>query len=1107
MVRIPFWHRRDGNAFPTREALSVRCESDAMVLARQDVPRRVAEESGTTQVDERDLLFQQLVDEQLAESAGSEWRIPWPAVYQLLEDPDFTSVSELLGFPSAAFHRPVIASRGSLTDGNFAILLAGWLEPDGTPVRGDVPVSGGAIKVGGATRLMRSTCWNLVDAISGMHRLQADAPSSTAEANRAAWARIRSLAVAAGAEMSDFLARTVVLAPERLEIGLRSVSVSGARVVEVSPGFQEQPPRWLEFFDRGSDVPDRYEIPDGLGLTHVIVPPEVRTVLREIKRMPGRRVAGDRAEAFLRNPFSLLGPDAGTVLVPEQFEQARIEAGVEFTRFRGVLRHDDRGNVLAAGLRLESMGGGSVEEEVWFASSEEILDFVDLLDARIARGAEMCAWRGHDLEILGDTPDESVMLRAAAESIRSRRFPDAREVLDLSGYSDRIESIGFETVRVSPFVARKSLAGGWIPENIEGGWTFLGEPGTGDATISITPAIRAAIAGAIATAKTSGGTSISLPEFPRPVPVDWAEAALQSMDAAVSRLAPNPEATDKSPKAESTEQKRLVVKTNVESLDYVERRGELVSVPLAAPALPATLRAGVSLKEHQVHGFGWLSHLWASSPDLCRGALLADDMGLGKTLQLLVFIASVQSREPQLEPVLIVAPVSLLENWQEEIDRFFVGGTFRVLTLYGKSLASRRVPKASLDAELTQGGITRLLHRDWIGDANVVLTTYETLRDLEFSLARQKWSVVICDEAQKIKNPAAMVTRSAWKQQARFRIACTGTPVENSLVDIWSLYNFIQPGLLGTERHFADTYRKPIEAETQEEKSRIESLRALIEPQKLRRTKLEVARELPRKIEVEECRSLALSPLQRLLYAGAVSEFRRNSDATELSNVHHLSLLHRLRMICSNPMPTSVAGGTPMATVAAALECSPKMSWLVRTLARIKVNREKAIVFCEFRDLQRLLQLVISQKLDTLPDVINGDTSVVAGRTDNRHGRIRRFQEASGFGVIILSPLAVGFGVNVQSANHVVHFTRMWNPAKEDQATDRAYRIGQTREVHVYYPLVVADDFVTFDAKLDRLLEWKRDLSRDMLNGVGDVAMSDFTDLEAPDGGRVFLSA
>ena len=173
-------------------------------------------------------------------------------------------------------------------------------------------------------------------------------------------------------------------------------------------------------------------------------------------------------------------------------------------------------------------------------------------------------------------------------------------------------------------------------------------------------------------------------------------------------------------------------------------------------------------------------------------------------------------------------------------------------------------------------------------------------------------------------------------------------------------------------------------------------------------------------------------------------------------------------------------------------------------LLTIEKKGEKVIVFCEFKELQRTLQRAIAERFGLLADIINGDTTAAADRTDNRQRRIKVFQEAPGFGVIILSPLAVGFGVNIQAANHVIHYTRTWNPAREDQATDRAYRIGQTKDVHVYYPVVVAEDFVTFDKKLDQLLEIKRKLSQDMLNGCGDIGPSAFSDLEDTGGASLF---
>lgn len=178
------------------------------------------------------------------------------------------------------------------------------------------------------------------------------------------------------------------------------------------------------------------------------------------------------------------------------------------------------------------------------------------------------------------------------------------------------------------------------------------------------------------------------------------------------------------------------------------------------------------------------------------------------------------------------------------------------------------------------------------------------------------------------------------------------------------------------------------------------------------------------------------------------------------------------------------------------------MRWLVGHMGRLKSasrqeRGEKVIIFCEFRDLQVLLQRVIREQFGLDVYVVNGDTSASLEVDNSRQKLIDRFQRAPGFGAIVLSPLAVGFGVNIQEANHVVHFTRTWNPAKEDQATDRAYRIGQDRDVTVYYPSVVGDGFDSFDTVLHKLLTWKRELAQDMLNASGDLSAADFDALEA----------
>ncbi len=1049
------------------------------------------------------MLLGQLEEESYAVLRDEMVWISWPDFYRVAASTEHGASIGVLKLPPVEPWRPALSSKETLIDESFAVSIAGWLDPQGQRPQGNVTLEGAVIKSGHRVSILPESAWRVVELVAQFW----ERPSSerVADSNRRAWSVIRSYAASAGADMTDFLRKTIVLTPEKLHIGMRKGDVGRASMLEIQPSFDGAPDRWLEIFDRISDVPARYDIPDGNGIVHVMLAPEVRTVLREIKRMPGRRIAGDRAEAFLRNPFATLGPDAAQVIDPEQFEKARDDAGVSFARFTARVLRDEKGYPYECALMIEESIGGEVRsDDLRFEGPGDLEQFVSKLDARIAASAQCCHWEGYDLEILGDTPDQANFLREVLRDMAYLGGATASEIFDLSKYSDRIEGFGIEKPYYSPFITRKSDDSGWFPENVDFGLCYTPEDGGETVAVVLNEDSMAAFQEEASKAQNENRETFYFPGCPKPIPVKWAKEALAAIGKARAQVETAEFDPSKSPtKSKTSERKGLVVKPNVETLDYEEHRGALVPTGVP-PKLPTSLRTEIALKEHQLSGVAWLQHLWNLSPIACRGALLADDMGLGKTIQLLTFIASAIEEHPDIDPFLIVAPVSLLENWKEEIAKFFVSGAMRVLTLYGPSLAEKRVPKRALEEELLQGGVTRLLVSGWLGGAQVVLTTYETLRDLEFSLAAQRWSAMICDEAQKIKNPNALVTRSAKKQNARLKIACTGTPVENTLTDIWCLFDFVQPGLLGALKEFGNRYRRPIEAETEEEVARVAELRALIEPQKLRRTKAEVAKDLPKKIEVDSCRALLLSDQQRAYYADAVSAFRKRVKGGPVSGLQSpLGLLQYLRRLCSDPRPPGHLS-TDSEQLSDIELRSPKMAWLMEQLREIEAKAEKVIVFCEFRDLQRTLQRCIGERFGMVPDVINGDTSAQSANANNRQRRIKKFQDKPGFGVIVLSPLAVGFGVNIQAANHVIHFTRTWNPAKEDQATDRAYRLGSTKDVYVYYPVVVAHDFLTFDAKLDKLLDWKRGLSSDMLNGSGDVSPADFGDLEAPDGGNAF---
>ncbi|KXW57566.1 RNA polymerase-associated protein RapA [Ferrovum myxofaciens] len=1045
---------------------------------------------------EQAALLAQLTEEGFAERDGDTLRLRWGSLYQLLKTEGYQDSLPLLGLPPLEAWRPKLESLGGLTDTNFSILLAGWIDSDGNPVQSNTEIKGAVLKCGQREILLPEESWLAVCVLGEFHRRPQD--QRGADSNRLAWAGIRRHALTAKADLSDFLQKTIVITPERLNIILRKTQFGDSKTVEVIPGFEGQPSNWIERFDSFNTVLERYQIPGGAGLVHVILSPEAQTVLREIKLMPGRRVAGDRAEAFLRNPIAALGPDAAKVIDPEQFEQAREDAGISYARFTAKVARDAGGLPVECALLVEESIAGNLHSETLPLTGEDVLlAFIEKLRARIAQGAQCLFWEGYDLEILGDTPDQLTLLESALRDLHRMQWFSTAEVFDLSRYAEgKIEGIGEEQPYYSAFIARKDDESSWFPDNIICGFSFVPEDGAAPVDLPLTDDGLKKIRHVCEKAKADGLSSFDFPGCPKPIPVVEAEQMISIIDKAKQDIGKG-----NTPKTlqDRNPRKGLILKPNIVKVDYEERRGVLAISAGQQAKLPGSLKKGIALKEHQISGVAWLQHLWSLSPQECRGALLADDMGLGKTVQLLTFIATCLEENHQADPFLIVAPVSLLENWQEEMEKFFVPGAFPLLTLYGSDLAKLRTPNADLDDELA--GI-RLLCRNWLGSAKVVLTTYETLRDLEFTLAAQKWSAVICDEAQKIKNPNAMMTRAAKKQNVRFKIACTGTPVENSLADLWCLFDFIQPGLLGALNEFGSTYRKPIEAETDEQKQRVEELRSIIEPQLLRRIKADVAKDLPKKIIVDSCNNLPLSKRQRTHYANAIAQYRKQSvEGVGLKN--HLGLLFYLRRLCADPQPMGQYSNlaTPLEEIE---DHSPKMKWLLAELGNIKMENEKVILFCELRDVQRLLQRAISERFDLVPAIINGDTSTSNKSTVSRQKQIRAFQEKSGFGAIILSPLAAGFGLNIQAANHVIHFTRTWNPAKEDQATDRAYRIGQTKEVFVYCPVVVADDFTTFDAKLHRLLEWKRNLSGDMLNGVGDLSQNDFGDLENVGGGAVF---
>jgi len=500
-----------------------------------------------------------------------------------------------------------------------------------------------------------------------------------------------------------------------------------------------------------------------------------------------------------------------------------------------------------------------------------------------------------------------------------------------------------------------------------------------------------------------------------------------------------------------------VIIDNLEELGFetspVPRRGEIGGIP-------APLHE-VQLYPHQTEGLEWLQTHWASGSS---GALLADDMGLGKTLQTLGFLAWVQEQMARnawpRKPFLVVAPTGLLKNWEAESRKHLASPGLGILVrAYGPHL--KRLLHATR-REQTQ----KLFEADW------VLTTYETLRDRIRIFLSVDWGVLVLDEAQKIKNPAARLTEMAKSIKADFTLALTGTPVENRLADLWSIVDAIRPGFLGALKDFHQDYEKPA-FNTPEAAAPLAGklTRDTRPPLMLRRMKEDHLHGLPEKREsvIEE-----LMPPEQ---ASAYEEALRLAAHSKGQRGMMLEVLHRLRRISLLAGELGAEGLTD-----ADVARSARLSATMRVLDDIAEAGEKALLFVEFLDMQEVLIPYLQRRygLSRPPLRISG---TVSGH--RRQARIDEFQAgaAGEFDVMLLSPKAGGVGLTLTAANHVIHLTRWWNPAVEDQCTDRVYRIGQMRTVHVHLPLAIHPRFGqhSFDKNLHALLESKRRLSRTVL--------------------------
>ncbi|MGB8597112.1 MAG: DEAD/DEAH box helicase, partial [Candidatus Sulfotelmatobacter sp.] len=462
-----------------------------------------------------------------------------------------------------------------------------------------------------------------------------------------------------------------------------------------------------------------------------------------------------------------------------------------------------------------------------------------------------------------------------------------------------------------------------------------------------------------------------------------------------------------------------------------------------------------TLRPYQQVGVRWL-YLLAK---LGLGACLADDMGLGKTIQILSLLLVLRKQNRgERKPSLLVAPASLLANWASELERF------------APSLSSLIAHPSALPA-----ADLMTLAPERLQDVDLVITSYGSLLRIPW-LAEASWRLVVIDEAQAIKNPDAKQTRIAKMLKAQAKFALTGTPVENRIGDLWSIFDFINPGLLGSSKEFSN-FVKRLEDRPHNPYA---PLRELVRPYILRRLKTDktVIADLPDKTEVKAfCQ---LSRKQAALYKQAVEELTEALDGADGIRRKGLvlSFLMRFKQICNHPSQWLGDG-------AWSEEDSGKWARLRDIAEVIAAKQEKVLVFTQFREMTAPLAAFLGSIFGRAGLVLHGETEV-----KKRKDLVRRFQEEEAVPFFVLSLKAGGAGLNLTAASHVVHFDRWWNPAVENQATDRAFRIGQNKNVLVH-------KFVcrgTVEEKIDQMIESKRQLSKDLIEGGADLLLTELQD-------------
>lgn len=492
---------------------------------------------------------------------------------------------------------------------------------------------------------------------------------------------------------------------------------------------------------------------------------------------------------------------------------------------------------------------------------------------------------------------------------------------------------------------------------------------------------------------------------------------------------------------------------------YVEQLQHKNGLPTVTP--PKNLLA--ELRPYQQEGFEWLVFM----RDQQFGAVLADDMGLGKTVQLISYLLHLYEGIGEKKPTLIICPTSVLGNWQKELARF--APSLSVHTHYSSN-------------RLKDEALVKFLETD---PPQVVLSTYGTIsQDVDF-LDKVRWATITLDEAQNIKNMQTMQSRAIRRLLGDHHIALTGTPIENRLSELWAIFDFIHKGYLGSFGKFQEQFILPIERDESDRHKEI--LRTKIRPFLLRRTKRDPDLQLNLPDKQEKKEFCPLTREQAALYEGYIEDTMANLDAMSAfeKKGRILQMLSKLKQLCNHP---SLYLKEPFDDARGLLSRSVKLKRIVELAADIVDSGEQCLIFTQYIGMGNLLQYCLSELYDLDVPFLTGSMP-----KQQRDRLVEAFQ-AGEFPIFLLSLKAGGTGLNLTAANHVLHADRWWNPAVENQATDRAYRIGQTQFVQVHKFITIG----TIEEKIDKMLEMKSALSEELIqssNWLTELEESELMDL------------